>query len=722
MPTAPSWVPARFAPSAGARRPLLAVAIALLATVAAAHAAAVAAAAVPAHGRHWELVTEGTVGYPPITNVEAVDASGDDLIFNTAGQAPGAPAGQINAYNTARRGERGWSLAPLGFPYSSPRQTFGALMLVGAGPGMAMDAWTSSTPLLPEAPPMPTVGLYTRGADGVLKLRTSAADMTVWEVSDDMRRIVFSSKSHLLPADAGRADAHGGVYVLDGDTLRLASDDGGALASCDVQVGVGSQVAPGAVSADVERVFMSGTDSCGSPRVYLYDGGATTEISRSRCARPDCNAEAPVRFAGATPSGGTAFVSTTQQLTDDDVDEGRDVYRYDVATDQLTRISAGAPGVVADVVESTAVVASSDGSRAYFLARGQLVPGEGSADQPNVYLADAGGIRFVATIGIDDPWVRGVAYSGLYDVVASPDGEMLMFTTAAALSSDDLDVKADIYVYRYGDDSLTRASGTATTGNGPFDVFVTPFRFMTTPLRRIPQPFSANGRIFFVTDEALVPEDVNGVRDVYEWFDGDVGMITSGRGDKRMTFSGATADGRSVFFVTDVSLVKSDDDDGEPDLYVARLGADLPGPPDPPVVGCAERGDCPLPPVQRLTRSTPASAAFGDRRAGRLEARPPARRALRRLAATGRARLVVHVPVGGVVTVRGRARIDGRARIVLRGRRAAKRAGALGLPLRLSALARDRIASGESLTVKLTVRHSRLAAGNVLRFRLGGAR
>ena len=100
------------------------------------------------------------------------------------------------------------------------------------------------------------------------------------------------------------------------------------------------------------------------------------------------------------------------------------------------------------------------------------------------------------------------------------------------------------------------------------------------------------GRVFFNSVEALVPQDTNGKADVYEWEPNGVGgctpaaetyteafsegaggcisLISSGKSDHPSVFIDASADGNDVFFLTSGQLVKQDEDSSF-DVYDASV-------------------------------------------------------------------------------------------------------------------------------------------------------
>jgi hypothetical protein len=104
-----------------------------------------------------------------------------------------------------------------------------------------------------------------------------------------------------------------------------------------------------------------------------------------------------------------------------------------------------------------------------------------------------------------------------------------------------------------------------------------------------PRSFNADStRAYFNTDASLVPEDINGRWDVYEYdiATGRRKLLSSGWQNGDAYLGDVTPDGTSVFIVTDQALVGSDDD-GLDDLYVARVNGGFLEPP-PPLGECAD--------------------------------------------------------------------------------------------------------------------------------------
>lgn len=686
--------------------------------LAALHASSAAATA-PDHGRVWEHVTSGAANGVPLVQARAWSPEGDRVVFASIGPMPGAPSGELFSHSLAVRTPGGWRHEGIGQPIGvGTVQVLGSLPLAVSSDLTAW-VWGSIFPLLPGGPAEPSMGMYRRGVDGGLTLvgdlGPAEPGFALFGASADMGHVAFEARNALVAADSGRISGRA-AYELAGDELRLVGvDDAGApLSVCGSVLGNGSfdfittsfepVLSPNAISRDGSRVFFTSPDpnaaACGDQqRVYLREGGVdTTEISASQCHRADCNGPADIRFAGARDDGASALLVTTQQLTDDDQDDGADIYRYEVAGGAMSRLTTGPPGVPARV-HGFVVRSSEDGDRVYFIAEGQLVPGEGEDGGENLYLWDQGDIRFVGAVDAG-------ATGGIRFASTTPDGGVLLFSTHAQLLASDTDASADVYRYEAATDSLTHVSlGAAGAGNDAHDARLPVVEVALLPDQTLRSLTEDGERAFFTTTEGLVPEDSNGGVDVYEWADGRVGLVSSGRSASRLLYGGASADGRSVFLLTDEGLLGSDRDGGDLDLYAARLGGGFSQPGGP---SAACEGDvCQGKPRPRRKRPTPATLLEDAGSSAELGRPRVGTRARRRLANTGRASLYVLVPGPGRLSLTARARIGGRWRVVARDQSVAKGRGMARLRLRLSAVARRSLARGVGrLRLRLVIRHS----------------
>jgi hypothetical protein len=703
------------------------IAVAAGALVAAAGLAPAAAADVPppAHGRAWELVSDPSASSsaPPLIAL-GVDARGDRIAFMRMGPAPQAPVSAVITAGLASRGADGWHEKAVGYPYPGGAIWDLAPNPHAATPDLSTWFWISMRPFVPGAPGDGTVTAWYRAApDGTPTLLSGGGGATdrIF-ASADGERVVLQTSAALVDEDSVKTEGSQ-LYELSGGGARLLGVDeaGDPVLPCG-QATMTTLTAPNPTSRDGRRVFFTST-RCWPyldvpARVFLHEDGASTEISASQCERPDCGPPAEVAFAGATPDGAVAYLVTAAQLTDDDVDESSDVYRYEVGDGSLTRVSAGA--APADAVVTRAYP-SDDGGRVYFLARGQLVPGQGTEGSPNAYVADGAGLRFIGTLAPDDGWAIAEEESPrLPTVELTPgSGDRLMLITGGALRPEDTDAARDVYLYDAAEGGPPLlVSKTAHGGDAEVPVrtdsvfFHLVHRFAQAP----PRTLVADGRrVLFMTAESLVPEDTDSATDVYEWFDGEVGLVSSGGGAHDAMLLGASPDGASVFVTTPERLASADDDSGDYDIYAARLGGGFPEPAAPPAE-CAD--GCPPAPPSRLARPDLPTVGHRGQRSVALRLRAPTARERARMVARGRLALAVRAPAAGRVSAVARARLGGRVRIVGRGRvRVAKAGKTVTVAVPLSSAARRRLAAGRDLSVRVVLRHSRLG-GAALQTRL----
>ncbi len=450
-----------------------------------------------------------------------------------------------------------------------------------------------------------------------------------------------------------------------------------------------------AISANGQRIFFSAAPDCdptldlfsgkGLRRIYARIGGTSTvEISGSECDRvADPLAVPPVtpcnpvtkepEYQSASAAGDKVYFLSTDQLTDEDTDTTKDLYVYDFegpSGQHLTLVSEGegpTPGAGAKVEAVSEV--SEDGLRAYFLAKGVLTtePNEHGqsavSGQSNLYLVEleTGRTVFVASFGVG---------GGLLPQLADPAGRYLGILAFVPLTADDTDNSSDLYLYDAQAETLRRVSisrdGFGSNGNGELGVGwaangalenVSWAGGTGSPLFRL---MSEDGsRVIFKTDEALQVEDVNNVSDLYEWHNGQVGLVSDGihpRGVFLQDPGKISADGSAVAFSTGRALLPERDTDTAHDVYVARLGTDV----DPyvapkvedPCVKDACQGQASTAPPGPVVGSI-SFGGDGNVRSSRNRGNPSVRLSKLRAVSGSTARLKVRVPGAGRVWVKG---------------------------------------------------------------------
>lgn len=481
-------------------------------------------------------------------------------------------------------------------------------------------------PLDPAAPL--GVNLYRRSlgggpADFGLLAPTAAASPALSKAnasyaggSDDFSHVVFTSTAIQAPGATGTFEK---IYEWDHGVLRLVSGekpDGSAITTASSMPLVGElSTADGVntVSADGNRIFFQNATTAGlcllgTCRVYVREGGTkTAEASQSECTTT-CGAAQPVNFEWANRAGNKAFMLTKQKLTDNDnsnVAADSDLYMFtnsaSPATDSnltlLSRDEEPADGTSAAVLGIVGI--SDDGDAAFFAAKGQIVAGQPTAVGTKIYRWRWNGgsptIEYLATLASsgsesdEQNWSASETSSPIGSPVAdlvSDDGSKLLIETVKPLDPGaDLDSDLDVYRWSSGGGWVCvscQLLGASSRGPSSFDAKRT--RGEGTQKRagaELRTVMSSDGqRVFFNSIDSLASGDTNGLRDVYEWNDGRVSLVSDGAG-RGGGLIGASRDGRDVFFYTTESLVGWDIDEFT-DIYDARIDGGFPEPPPSP--------------------------------------------------------------------------------------------------------------------------------------------
>jgi sugar lactone lactonase YvrE len=483
--------------------------------------------------------------------------------------------------------------------------------------------------------------------------------------SADFSRIVFASIAQLTPeaSNGGRRNLfewHDGAVSLVGQVPTppaIRCGDNGPACSVSAEgaalgAGVGMCAGAGfvnAVSADGSKIFFNDVDSefvSGDGQLYVRENGtATVEISASQKTNgsgPGGSDPAGPRFPrywSASSDGSKAFFTSCEQLTNnstanssetdssckaniagtnDAAARGNDLYQYDTSTEKLSDLTVDHNGDPAGADVKAVLGVSADGSYVYFAANGVLANGATlgncragqEEEQCNLYVAHDGTTTFIARIGGVEDWAR---YASAARV--SGDGARLAFETPRSLTGyDNRDAvtgepDSEVYLYDAPSNQLVCVSCNPSGARplGP------------STLKQIEQPSSGidgfeylprnlsedGGRLFFDSSDALVPGDVNGKQDVYEYEDGALHLISSGTSSEASAFLDASPDGSDVFFETHSQLVKQDLDQ-KVDIYDARVDG---GFTEEPATACTGTG-CQGVPGASPTFATPASATF----------------------------------------------------------------------------------------------------------------
>jgi WD40-like Beta Propeller Repeat len=440
--------------------------------------------------------------------------------------------------------------------------------------------------------------------------------------------------------------------------------------------GVGVPGARDGISNDGTRIVSPGMPETG---IFMRDVSMKEMVRFDTIQGGTGSGQVAPEFQVASSDGSKVFFTDTQRLTNDSGAQGdeRDLYECEMVevagklTCSLSDLTPLTSGVSANVMPFV-LGASKDGSYIYFVADSVLAPGavagtcqrqgDSGAKACNLYMRHSGTTKLVAVLsGADYPDFS--PFFSLQSLTArvSPDGHWLAFMSQRELTGydtrDAITGKPDEEVYLF-DASSGRVVCASCNPSGARPVGVE-YRNLNnklvggdrvwddstgiaanipgwTPYADRPALYQSryladSGRLFFNSSDVLVPQDVNGTEDVYQYeppgvggcttstvifsdrSDGCVGLISSGSSAEESAFLDASGDGGDVFFLTQAKL-SPQDFDSSIDVYDAHECSGVapcfaaPAVEPPP---CSTGDSCkPAPSPQPPVFGSPSSATF----------------------------------------------------------------------------------------------------------------
>jgi Tol biopolymer transport system component len=450
----------------------------------------------------------------------------------------------------------------------------------------------------------------------------SAADPAFAGASRDFSHVIFESPNNLTSDASGTGNK---LYEWVNGSVRLAGilpDSACGSPPCPAESSVGGagafeggtllQLLHNSISEDGSRiVFTAGSlepasEILNTPHattvsegfggtLYMRENGTTT-IQLNASERTPAEAPGKAVFEGATADDSKVLFATTEKLTNDAAGTNANLYMYDVnapAGHHLTLISKGSDPSQSEGIY--AVDMSNDGNYIYFLATTNLLAGQsGPSSGRRLYVWHDGVVRYIGTRdapgGGDVNWgEEGVSRNDRsVEARVSADGKTIVFVTYSAveaeaagydnarLSCGSSALCEEVYAYNYDSNRVVCVScdpsGAPPVGNAGVGITSTDASklALTTHLSRAVT--DDGGKVFFDSPDPLVPQDVNGRMDVYEYdvAAGEVHLISDGQSNSDALFVEASPDGHDVFFTTRGKLVQSDTDDNT-DIYDARV-------------------------------------------------------------------------------------------------------------------------------------------------------
>ncbi len=434
--------------------------------------------------------------------------------------------------------------------------------------------------------------------------------------SPDFSHYFFSSTAALPFTSEALAKAPGSAYdddIAKGTVQVISKKKNGTPINSSAEH---IEFPYGAASTDGSHVLMSTPGPEGAVQLYMRVGGGlgvTYEIASPHA----------VHYVGMTPDGSKVYFTSKEHLSAEDEDSSENLYMWseqgELKGHPLTLLSkpdgsavTGTPscpvttwttgcGAVAlpppssELADRTSILYSGLGGNGhsdnfiaalngdiYFYSPQQLDGAKGILGQRNLYDYRAGEVRYVTTL--QGPIVR---------IQVSPEDSHMAFLTASQVTSYDNAGQTEMYAYDPSTEAIHCVSCVPDGAPPTSNVEASDNGLFMTD----------DGRIFFSTADPLVPQDTDGIRDVYEFVDGRPQLISSGTGSRerginvgspselsKVGLIGVSANGTDAYFSTYDTLVAGDRNGSSLKFYDARTDGGFSEPPA--AAPCAAADEC----------------------------------------------------------------------------------------------------------------------------------
>jgi len=575
--------------------------------------------------------------------------------FGVEGGYPGATTGGETLYRSFRD-EAGWSSTQYNHSLEASSEGSNArFAVIGLSPDLECSVVASRLPLTSDPIALQIIeagggNLYSRAADGTYTLITDRAPETMsghgtypdeeFELigmSNDCRRVVFVTEQHYVGISGAGTRR---TYEWDDGTLRYVGmvPDGSSESAVAASPGNGLAIVTeanryNAVSEDGSRTFFTATrlvgnnpSEAGKTGVFArIDGTTTLDVSLSQTTTPSEDAT----YQGATPDGSRVYFTANAGLTPETSSTGRDLYECEIVEGlggepecELTDLSVDADTGGADAGATTnggkigaLIGMAEDGSRAYFIARGQLVAGEGNSFAENSsantlsvyeYKASSGAVRFVGTVDDGVPEVSRITLAPQANTTSrvSPDGRYLLFESSIGLVGNETGGKREAYLYdaEAKEEALVCVS-CRPDGKPRFDAKEVLARSGKRILYRPRSLVVRDGGplVFFRSQDGLTEGSIEGEAALYEWAHGQVfkladdlpGATPSPGKDTpgTLAFAGASLDGTDVYFF-DSAALNWENPEARASAWTVRVGGGFEEPTSPVSCDPNSEGSC----------------------------------------------------------------------------------------------------------------------------------
>jgi hypothetical protein len=261
----------------------------------------------------------------------------------------------------------------------------------------------------------------------------------------------------------------------------------------------------------------------------------------------------------------------------------------------------------------------------YFFSPERLDGSHGVPGRENLFLYRNGHLTFVTTLNPErrcGPHLESdqnrCSQGPIVRLQVTPDDSHMAFITASRITPYDNAGHLEMYTYTPATGDIHCASCNPSGQPATTDVFGSENGLFLTD----------DGRVFFSTDESLVPRDTDEGQDVYEYSDGRPQLISAGTGTTHLStvsifgeahaetspgLLGVSADGTDVYFSTFDILLSEDHNGSFLKFYDARTNGGFPQPA--PTQPCAAAEECHGPgtePPVFPTQGTSANLSGGN--------------------------------------------------------------------------------------------------------------
>lgn len=548
----------------------------------------------------------------------------------------------------------------------------------------------------------------------------SSTDVDQVVATDDLRHVFLNQAT---PIDSGHQPETNNIYDFGGATpelVNLMSD--GSVPECGVSDNPTSGFAHSSLRSTRRQNWMSrdgsvvffvsrGDDCGGRAQLFRRDRTAatTTQISSGITGSTDKGVDTLLQAAA---DGSWVIYRTATQYDLTDTDTTVDVYRYTVGSGNSCLSCVASVDAIART-GTTAGAASVDGERVYFSSGSVLAPGA-IARQQNIYLLHNGTLEFVAIA------TAGFANNSIGTGALSTDGRFAFFRSSHASlnASSGSDNGGTVQWYRYDADARAVTCVSCPATGAPNNSVWVETLYGDAAITTASQVTADGGTFFFLSFDPLVRADVNSGLDIYEWHDGELGLITDGKLDRGPSnvpmIVNVTPSGRDFFFI-DYGSLGIDGQETVQNVYDARIDGGFPNPVNAPG-GCSGdqcQGPLENPPVLGPVGSKDVNAPDPADDADPVLAPDPkvtvAKLTAKQQRAFARKGVVVlSAKTNGAGTVRAvaTAKLGKRTRTVANASKTSLRATNAKLTLRLTAAAKRQLKRGGKLKTTIVVSFS----------------